>query len=760
YAPYLEVTLEEPAAGGPPQAPKAVELVAAHGLSGIESGALKILIRPQGEGDSRGFCYEVAVSGKEMTLDNVESTPLVPRNLLPHIDGSAVDTVILRDLPPRARHYVAVRTVDRCGRRSDRVFARGFSSSALEVPEFAKEDRPSLGGKIRVWACGPCEKVNPVSGRLLEESPGLYTLHGEDGNYDYKYGNYLWDAAASRVTLDLPRGGTAAFHIVVEPEGESLEGISVSASWVDNPGSARSRFPARVFKDWYIRSSATGAWYPEVAVPLKEGQSFSVPDSENKVQGQRNQAVLVEFYVPRVSRPGTYRGRVVVGARGLLSRTIDVRLHVHRAMLPSKLPFITELNAYGPFNSHFGLNPGSDEYFDVERKYYRTAHEHLCVINQLPYTQTGKVNVAGAPVLEGEGESLRVADWSLWDRKWGPYLDGRAFRGTDREVPVPVMYLPFHENWPADLKKNYRFTATDTSYRGMINEHALEAPPIGEAFDPAYKEAFLRVFKEFIEHFRAKGWRETEFHYYLNNKYYWKSTDRGRTGDGCSWWLLDEPYHWDDFKALAFFGRLFMKAAGGVRDLNFLYRLDMSRPHLQFGLFDGIKSVTYSSPMFYEKNMYLRSRMEKYGEEIRNYGRFNNLEDTNLTTTAWPLKVYLNHGSGLLPWQTIGSDRSFESFQNTAVLYPGVRFGIQGPLASLRLKAARLGTENVVLLDMLARRRFWTREQAALAVAEHVSLGGGTETEFFDDAGGISFGSLKPAELSSLRKRLLMSLDK
>ena len=193
--------------------------------------------------------------------------------------------------------------------------------------------------------------------------------------------------------------------------------------------------------------------------------------------------------------------------------------------------------------------------------------------------------------------------------------------------------------------------------------------------------------------------------------------------------------------------------------MNFLYRMDISRPHLQFGLLDGLRSVTYVSSYFYPKNAYLAWRKETFGEEMRNYGSFNRLEESNLTAAAWPLKTWLNNGSGLLPWQTIGSDRNFESFASTAVLYPGKRFDIMGPLASLRLKAARQGTEYAVLLQMLADRNGWNREQAVLAVAGQVDLGSRTITGFFDDAGQVSFDDLSPEDLAGLCKALLRNLD-
>ena len=755
YAPYLEVVLE-PAPDLAPEPVSAVVVSPAPDKAGLETGSLGVIVSPGNRTEKRGLFYEMAISAGPLDEKNVETAEQVPRRLLPRIGGGpAVDTVLITGLPPGAGRWVAVRMRNPYGKVSPWVFAEGKVSSTLEPSFLESPPGPSLGGKIRVWACGAEEKVNPVTGRLLEENPGLYTFEGQ-GNYGYKYENHLWNSNTSTVSLNVPRGGTAAFHLIVEPAARSLDGIKVRTEPVFGAG---TRIAAGVYRDWYIKSGSTGAYYPEVAVPL-EG-SFIIPDPEYNIEGQRNQAVLVEYYVPRSARPGKYRTKVVVGARGLIARTVNVRLTIHKAILPTKLPFIGELNAYGPFGRHFDLDDASDKYSDLEQKYYRMAHDHLCVINQLPYSQNGKINSVGAaPEIEGEGSGMRVVDWSRWDKRWGRFLDGSAFAKSDRPVPVPVMYLPFHENWPGELKKYYRFTPSETSYVGMINEHALKAPPIEEAFEPAYGEAFAGLLKQFADHFRENQWLDTEFQVYFNNKYYWKRKGNGRGGDGTAWWLLDEPYQWDDFLALAYYGKLFTQAVGEVRDVNLVYRMDISRPHLQFGLLDGLRSVTYVSSYFYPKNAYLTWRKETFGEDIRSYGSFNRLEESNLTTAAWPLKAWLNHGSGLLPWQTIGSDRNFDSFASTAVLYPGRRFGIMGPVASLRLKAVRQGIEYAVLLDMLAAKNGWNREQAALAVAGQVDLGSRTVTEFFDDAGQVAFDNLSPDDLSGLRKALLYSLDR
>jgi hypothetical protein len=754
YTPYLEVELSDPPAG---VTPASAEVTVESSLSKatLAGGGAKIFVVPASGADNTAEYYEVRTSSTPLDDSSVEDAPEVPRYLVPRA-GSARDSVSMTGLEPGGELYVALRTVDRYGRTGQWTFASGRASDALEAPVMADPRRPDIGGAIRVWAVAVDEKVNPVSGRLLEDNPSRYGLAG-DGDYDYMYDSYIWDASARKITLDVPRGGTAAFQVVVSPSKESISGVSLRANWNSQPAGA-GRFPVKVFRNWYVRSAKDGQWYPEVAVPLKG--NFAVPDADNGIEGQRNQSFTVEFYAPRAARAGRYSGQVVVGARGLLARRITVEVNVHEATIPERLPFISEMNSYGPVGEQYGLANDSEEYFDIEEQYYRIAHEHLTVINQLSTRQNGSVTPGGAPELEGEGAEMRISDWSAWDRRWSRYLDGSAFEGMDREVPVPVMYLPFFENWPANLKKYYRFTPDDTSYIDMINEHALEAPSIEEAFDPAYEQEWKTVMAQFTDHIAERGWTETEFQVYLNNKYYWKRKDRTFTGEGSSWWLLDEPYHWEDFKAVGWYGELFQRALGERTEPKVVFRIDVSRPHLAFGLWDKLNSVYYVSAHFYIKNAFLRHRAEKFGEQIRNYGSFHSIEQTNLTATAWPLKAWLNGGNGLLPWQTMAKDNNFEEFRSTAIFYPGVRFGIQGPVVSLRLKAMREGTELVTLLSILAEREGWTLQQAALVVGERLNLGGATITEFFDDAGRVDFSQLASSDIAALKRDILTTLDR
>jgi hypothetical protein len=78
---------------------------------------------------------------------------------------------------------------------------------------------------------------------------------------------------------------------------------------------------------------------------------------------------------------------------------------------------------------------------------------HRTVLNRLPYNQNGHVQDGCAPWWHGSRLTL---DWSAWDRRFGPLLDGSAFSDLPRKnVPVECFYLPLRENWPSPVEGNY-----------------------------------------------------------------------------------------------------------------------------------------------------------------------------------------------------------------------------------------------------------------------------------------------------------------
>ena len=202
--------------------------------------------------------------------------------------------------------------------------------------------------------------------------------------------------------------------------------------------------------------------------------------------------------------------------------------------MPDHLSFLPEMNCYGlPEN---------------ERDYYRLAHRHRTVLNRLPYNQNGQMQDGCAPRWDSRRLDL---DWSAWDRRFGPLLDGSAFADLPRKsVPVECFYLPLHENWPSPMEGNYN------------GDYWAD-----RAFPESYRRAFVAAARQIAAHVQAKGWTETLFQGFLNNKNNFKARGWSR---GSSPWLLDEPANFQDYWALRYFARAFHEGinqagAGGSR---------------------------------------------------------------------------------------------------------------------------------------------------------------------------------------------------
>jgi len=255
--------------------------------------------------------------------------------------------------------------------------------------------------------------------------------------------------------------------------------------------------------------------------------------------------------------------------------------------LPDTLSFDVSLNAYGTVGHLFGVDHRTPEYDRLEREYHRMAHLHRATLALLGYSHSGNISPNYAPPLAGRGKEAHVADWSRWDAKFGPLLDGSAFADLPRgNIPVSHLYLPFHEAWPADIRAHYRYRPTVTAYPGVIVEHAMQAPPIEEAFAAEFADSMTAVVRDFARHFYEKGWDRTQFQFYLNNKSTYRDPKQG--GRGTSWWLLDEPCHRDDWLALAYFSRLMRPGRAAFPSAHLVFREDISRPQWQRDYLDGL----------------------------------------------------------------------------------------------------------------------------------------------------------------------------
>ena len=339
----------------------------------------------------------------------------------------------------------------------------------------------------------------------------------------------LYRAASEPVRIAAARNQTVSFQVVF-PEGLGPE----STVEVSLPRGAEGVLPSSSVRLFTLEACIPG-YPPDCLVPAEPGRPLGPPlDSEAS-----HRTVWVEIRVPEDQRPGTYRGALRFA--GEQSAVVRVELHVSEARLPGRPGLRVDLNNYGvKFVRAWGLEPGTPEAREAAWAVYRLAREHGATFNPLPYkSQRGTPRPGMAPRLEGNGPSLHVADWSAYDRFYGPLFDGTLF---DDGRPVDHQYLPFNPEWPSDFG----------NYNGDRQRYETE---------------WQRVAQDFVRHFRDKRWTRTTFQVFMNQK--------PRPNNRIPW-NLDEPKGDCDYTALRYYADLTHRAFGDTGPVDVRFRVDIS----------------------------------------------------------------------------------------------------------------------------------------------------------------------------------------
>ncbi len=739
------------------------------GRTTLEPGSAIVRFGGAGDDAGRGVAarYELRYSERPIAPDNYEAARQVPRwsldPLAPHDDplltaNARRDEVVavVEGLEPGRVYHFAARAFDEAGNAGPvsglgryRAWARGYP----ELPAAAQPAVKTGGEKPWVWAFPELWKIDPRTGDALE------------GDARYRAGNPVWDAATGTVRLQGARNEFTAFQIAVEG---NFTGVEVA---VEKPLFAANRLPPvfqktgamQLYREWFVpddrRETEPRGWYPDPLIPLTG--PFDIPARDNAVPGQKVQPVFVDVYIPHDAAPGKHTGRLLVKAAGQ-RREIAVEVEVLPLTLPDRLNFTVDLNCYGGVNAGWDAERGTPEYRALEIAYHRMAHLHRANLDVLGYSHNGRVEPDHAPGLAGEGARTRISDWSAWDAHFGPLLDGSAFRDLPRAgVAVPALYLAFFENWPSELRTGYRFhdypvARTQEEYQQIITRHALEAAPIEEAFTREYQERFSTVAAQFAEHLKERNWTNTRYYVYFNNKYYWRRPSQGARG--ISWWLLDEPNHRDDVRAIAFLSTLLKRGLAKHPGAPIGLRTDISRVEWIRDLLPGQIDLNCVSQHFFDKNRYLLNDRRRFGRKFWHYSSTNSPRTTNVAMRAWCWKVWLAGGEGIVPWNTVRGAAAWDRAEALTVFYPAARFGAKEPFASLRLKAYRRGQQDIEYLVMLSKQAGWDREAVSRAASGALDFSGRFSQSDEEDAGRMNFRNITDEQLETVRQRVVRAL--
>jgi heparan-alpha-glucosaminide N-acetyltransferase len=666
----------------------------------------------------------------------IEGQPL-PRELIP-MAGAAGERVamLLRDveLAPGATVRLSVRAVDGAGNLGPATTARIRVSDRVPAPLPQPKPAPAMpravpparplywGGDSAptlIAILDELDKVHPDTGELIPSQPEGYLAV-----------NHLWDAAGRRVTFHAARNEFVAFQVLLRSPIPVPPGSIRPELVFDGPAGKAIQVE---FGRYHPVRSRSGP-FSDPIVPLDSPWPADAAAA-------KNQSLHAEVYVPHHIPAGDYPGTLTFSPRsgvGQGTLRLAVTLRVWDFTLPDHLSFLPEMNCYGlPEN---------------ERDYYRLAHRHRTVLNRVPYNQSGQTADGCAPRWNARRLDL---DWSDWDRRFGPLLDGSAFADLPRKgVPVECFYLPLHENWPTPMEGHYN------------GDYWAD-----RAFPETYRRAFVAASRRIAEHARAKGWTETLFHGFLNNKNNFK--DRGWSR-GSSPWLLDEPANFQDYWALRYFARAFHEGINqavaddpaGKRPVpRLVFRADISRPHWRRDSLDGLMDyhVVGGAMRTYPRLVFDRKRA--FGEIVVEYGSTNPIEGSNLQPVGWCLDAWSLGADGVLPWQTVGNADSWDRADELALFYPAAgglrarrgretRAQHEGVIPSVRLKAYRRGQQDVEYLTLWSRLHNEPRWAVGRQVRASLGLAGvrrGTGITDAEDAGRIDYTRLRPQDVWALR---------
>lgn len=660
-------------------------------------------------------------------LIEVDGRP-VPQYLIGRPRPGGPKLVRLRDLglAPGQQVAVNVRAVDGAGNigpaASVTVKVSGRKPKPLLGPRPTFDQKPAALpklGEAEIAIVDALDKVHPVSGRMTPSQP--------DG---YLSANHIWSAGRNEIRLYAARGEFVDFQIVVKGAVRGIRARMDSDRPHPNPIPKGEGTTHATFWRYRCVNSKQGP-ISDPVVPLS--QAVDMPDLQQSIAGQTYSSLLCEVYVSKDAAAGIHQTKLVLTAQDTRVE-IPVQLNIWNFALPDKLHFLPEMNCYGlPEN---------------ERDYYRLAHLHRTVLDRVPYHQNGHVAEGCAPKLDGT-----TLDWTDWDKRFGPYLDGTAFADLPRgKTRLEIFYLPIHENWPTPMEGNY-----NGNYWA------------DKAFPKRYRDALVEVSRQMAGHFVDKGWIDTWFLYFWNNKNNFKERGWSR---GSSPWLLDEPANFQDYWALHWFGDAVFQGAPNryviAPSAEMLFRCDISRPEWQRDVLDDVLryNVIGNGPFrkYHRIVMERKEAVERQGafQIVLDYGSTNAIENSNMQPVGWCLDSWSLGSNGVVPWQTIGNDNSWKHADQLSLFYPGRPIGQDKPVASIRLKAYRRGQQDTEYLELLAEKLHEPRWAIQQAVREALHLKGerrGTGFAGGEDAGIVTFDKLLPQDAWALRMQVAKAIS-
>jgi hypothetical protein len=489
---------------------------------------------------------------------------------------------------------------------------------------------------------------------------------------------------APPVRLAAARGAAVAFQLLVGPVKAGREALVGPGSLAGPGGSRIGPTQYDVFVEWY--HAIKDKWWPDALAPqnLTGGSTPALRRQMGLPAGARFAGFWLDLHIPADARPGSYSGSIAVRS-GSEVVSVPVELEVADARLPEEPALDISMNNYvdtvsAPY-PEVSADPRrfyTEKYRRIERGAFRCCHDHRAFLHYLPYTHAGYVYENFAPPLAGEGPGKHVTGWRDFDRHFGPYFDGSAFKGTRRgAVPVRRWWMPLNVAWPADFLK------------------------FGT---PGYAAEWRAVGREIVRHFKEKGWTRTSFDLFHNQKQRFRFVP----------WDLEEVRFLPDNDVHRYLRTLWegiydWKSARPVR-FNYTlaptwsYGHDIKSDLVEF--VDVFISGT-SMPLWWPEEL---PRLRRSGRQIWSCTWSGSIPTGPRPAAFTPLAMWMRGLDGCMPsWLTMagwGDDvwHNVPGGGGTTFMYPGAELGSEETCPSLRFKTLRSGMQIVDLLQAAAGR--------------------------------------------------------
>jgi len=596
----------------------------------------------------------------------------------------------------------------------------------------AKRERPAGTSARTVEALSEWVRVDPVTGAIIDQAalrdPAAANLADADGV----------------VALAGAKNEYVSFQVIVRNGGRRIKDVRLSFGGLKGPRGARiGRREFEPHVQWYHNLGESG-WIPDALVPLRKiDGAVGVPWRTVGVPDQTAQGFWIDLFIPADVPAGRYEGTLTVDLDGVKER-LPIRLRLWPFAIPNACSQIADMNAYAPGVARgwkdLADDPdacGTPEYLAAERNTFRCAHEHRSLYHYLPYSHSGMIpHPTFIPELVGEGKDIRVKSWAAFDRHFGAYLDGSAFKGTRRgPIPLPFMYTPQNFHWPADFAK--------FGTRG-------------------YQTEWRRIGQNFVDHFRQKGWTHTKFELFFNHKQRWKFFP----------WDGDEIRFLEDTDHMYLFRDFSQGVYDSADPVTFIWRIDSSwvfSTHCKTDLTDFVKLWVVNSHCHAEAPDSV-DPMHKKGCNVFHYGGASPLDVPLSWVWIWPTKTFARRIDGFTWWLTTSWNPNVwtESRDRyaTCVFYPGSLWGSRDVVGGIRAKVMRNAMQTIEYAYLLDKKR---RPGAGISLINKVL---GTNDDFWwdrastpprsgSDAAAIASEQIRdPLSWTTVRQRLAEALTK